>query len=412
MTPRSWPNCLDSQAWILCLMTLVLMMGSSAVAPVLPLFAQEFGVSYAGAGALISAFALGRIPFSLVGGRLADRLSPRQVATAGAFLVMLSAFLSGLAKSFPALILYRILDGAGSAIFVITAMALLVRTTAPQQMGKAMSLYQGAVLLGVAFGPVMGGTSASFFGSLRAPFFLMALFALGVAAFSFLWIEELPPQLQPGNRTVAPAAHTVPSSSQIRNLLRDPTFLFACLLTTLVFAIRSGIRVNLVPLLAGNVLGLSEAWIGLVLSLTALANLAVLWHAGSLLDRLGRRRVALPSLWISFIVVLSFVGVKSLFSLFLAMTALGVVMGYLAPAPAAMVADLASPAVAGSAMGIYRTAGDLGLFLGPVSMGWAAEHFGFAAAFVLAGVYVLLVLLLGLRARETLLTLPAPTRLC
>ena len=98
-------------------MTLVMMMGNGVIAPVLPLFAQEFGVSYAGAGALISAFALGRIPCSLIGGRLADRLSPRWMAILGAGLVSLSALLCGLASIFSALILYRTFEGIGSTLF-------------------------------------------------------------------------------------------------------------------------------------------------------------------------------------------------------------------------------------------------------------------------------------------------------
>ncbi len=59
---------LDSQILAISLMTLVIMLGSSVISPVLPLLAQEFGVSYAGAGILVSAFAVGRIPFDFIGG--------------------------------------------------------------------------------------------------------------------------------------------------------------------------------------------------------------------------------------------------------------------------------------------------------------------------------------------------------
>ena len=58
----------DPQVVIVSLMTLVIMLGSSVISPVLPLIAQEFGVSYAGAGMLVAAFAVGRIPFDFIGG--------------------------------------------------------------------------------------------------------------------------------------------------------------------------------------------------------------------------------------------------------------------------------------------------------------------------------------------------------
>ena len=382
---------------------LVLMTGAGVVAPILPLFAQEFGVSYAGAGALISAFAVGRIPFDIVGGGLADRLSPRWVAALGAALVAVAALLSGLAENFRALLLYRVMDGAGSAIFVVTAMSFLVRTVPPAHMGKAMSLYQGTVLLGVSVGPAIGGTAASVFHSLRAPFFIMALLASGVCCLALVWIRE--PPAQSGCGMGAPTRGRTTGAgpdSRLAALLGDSTFLFACALTTLVFAVRGGIRLNLIPLLGRDVIGLDEAGIGLILSLSALANVAVLWHAGSLIDRLGRRRVAMPSLCVSLLVVVSFIWAKTFFSLLAAAAALGAVMGYLAPAPAAMVADLASPGVAGAAMGVYRVAGDLGLLVGPVSAGWVAGRFGFTAAFLFAGACGLLVLLAGRYARETL----------
>ena len=57
------------------------------IAPVLPLIAQEFGVSYVGAGALVAAFALGRIPFDFIGGAAVDRFSPRVIACGGAAIV-------------------------------------------------------------------------------------------------------------------------------------------------------------------------------------------------------------------------------------------------------------------------------------------------------------------------------------
>jgi len=154
---------LDPQVLIISLMTLVIMLGSSVISPVLPLFAQEFGVSYAGAGALVSAFAVGRIPFDFIGGTLVDRVSPRLVASGGAALVTLSAVLSALAQSFHALLWYRLIGGVGSALFVITAMAFLVRAVSPQRMGQAMSFYQSMLLLGVSCGPSIGGLAAGFF---------------------------------------------------------------------------------------------------------------------------------------------------------------------------------------------------------------------------------------------------------
>ena len=272
-------------------MTLVIMLGSGVIAPVLPLLAQEFGVSYAGAGALVSAFALGRIPFDFIGGTLVDRTSPRLVASGGAALVTLSALLSTQVESFGFLLVYRLIGGIGSALFIITAMAFLVRTVAPKHMGQAMGFYQSMLLLGVSFGPSVGGVAASFFDSLYAPFWAMTVLSFAVTIMCLRWIREFP-----RSASDTPVAPTQPVSMYqvLRQLIWDPTFLFACLLTFLTFAVRSGMMMTLVPLFAQETAQVTETGIGSLQSASSFANLLILWHAGRLLDHVGRRRVAIP----------------------------------------------------------------------------------------------------------------------
>jgi MFS family permease len=390
---------LDSQVWVISLMTLVIMMGSSVISPVLPLLAQEFGVSYAGAGVLVAAFAVGRIPFDFIGGTLVDRLSPRLIAGGGATIVTLSAVLSAFAESFSTLLWYRLMSGVGSALFTITAMAFLVRSVAPQRMGQVMSFYQSMLLIGVSVGPSVGGFAASLFHSLHAPFWAMAILSLVVTVLCFRLIGEFP--VSP---TLAHArgSHHVLTNAGLSTLLRDQTFLFVCVLTFLIFAIRSGLMLNLMPLFAQTTIGLGETGIGIVQSLCSLANFFVLWHAGQLLDRVGRRRVTLPSLWATVVVILLFPWATTLLPLVGASVAFGIVIGYLGPAPAAIIADIAPKNSVGTVMGIYRMAGDIGLLLGPIAVGWAAGHVGFGAAFSAVAGCTAVVAVMGMGTRETL----------
>jgi MFS family permease len=185
-------------------------------------------------------------------------------------------------------------------------------------------------------------------------------------------------------------------------LLRDNTFRFVCILTFLLFGVRSGMMQNLMPLFAQEKLGLSETGIGVIQSLCSLGNFFVLWHAGRLLDRAGRRRVTLVGLWASVFVVLAFTWVTTPLALAGAGVAFGVVAGYLGPAPAAIIADIAPNGSSGAVIGLYRMCGDIGLLLGPISFGWAAERLGFTSAFAAAAGATALVALLGVGSRETL----------
>ncbi len=53
------------------------MTGLTLVAPILPLYAREFGVSRTAAGALISAFAIARLIFDVIGGIASDRVGSK-----------------------------------------------------------------------------------------------------------------------------------------------------------------------------------------------------------------------------------------------------------------------------------------------------------------------------------------------
>jgi MFS family permease len=79
-----------------------------------------------------------------------------------------------------------------------------------------------------------------------------------------------------------------------------------------------------------------------------------------------------------------------------------VATGFAGVAPAAMVADLAPRNLSGTAVGMFRFAGDLGFVLGPVLTGLVADAAGYVPAFLVAAAPLLLVLALAVRAPETL----------
>jgi MFS family permease len=386
------PRDLDRRVLVFSIASMVIMLGAGIISPVLPLYAADFGASYAGAGALVSAFALGRFLFDYVGGALADRVSARWLAGGGAALTALASLLCGVAQSFPLLILYRGLEGIGSAFYVTTAMAFITRTVTPERMGRVMGFYQGMILFGISLGPATGGFIAHAAG-LRAPFFAYASLSALVAVTAGRLVGDMP------RRQYPPESE---NGRSIGQLMRDRSFVFAIVLTMLIFGTRAGLRLNLIPLFADAVVGLNEFWIGLLLSVSAFANFLVLWHAGTLIDRRGRRRVVLPVLLVTMLVVAAFPWARTFVTLLVDAALLGVVLGYLAPAPAAIIADVTPARVSGQAMGVYRMAADLGLLVGPVTFGAVTTAYGFGVAFEFSAALVFGVWLLGRRTRETL----------
>jgi MFS family permease len=71
-------------------------------------------------------------------------------------------------------------------------------------------------------------------------------------------------------------------------------------------------------------------------------------------------------------------------------------------APAAYLADIVTPAVRGTSVGVYRTFGDVGTILGPVLLGVAAESWGYdGAALLLSGVVVVSTAVFAVLSRES-----------
>src|SRR5690606_14376811 len=148
------------------------MVGFGVVIPVLPVFVREFGVGYTEVGAVISAFALMRLLAAPLVGTLVDKVGERVILSSGIIIVSASTALTGLAQSYAEVLIMRGLGGIGSAMFSISAMSLLLATTAPTLRGRAVGFYQGGFLLGGMTGPAIGGFLAAL--SLRAPFFFYA----------------------------------------------------------------------------------------------------------------------------------------------------------------------------------------------------------------------------------------------
>jgi MFS family permease len=189
----------------------------------------------------------------------------------------------------------------------------------------------------------------------------------------------------------------------VLSLLARPDFLLVCLLSMSIFLTRTGGRLTLLPLMGENRLGMSPGGLGLVFTLMTVLNLVTLAPAGTMIDRLGRKAVIVPSALVTGAALVLFALSGQVWMFVLAAVIHGLGTGIVGPAPAAYAADIAPPEMRGVTMGLYRTFGDAGFVIGPVLLGSLADltTFGWALTFD-AAVLVGIALLFALFARETL----------
>ena len=168
------------EIWVLIASAFVIALGFGLILPVLPQFAQSFGVGATASSIVVSAFAFFRLVFAPVGGRLIARMGERPIYLAGLVIVAISTGATAFAQTYWQLLLFRGVGGIGSVMFTVSAVALMVRLAPPSIRARVSSVYASAFLFGGILGPVVGGLLGNL--GLRVPFIVYAVALLLAAA--------------------------------------------------------------------------------------------------------------------------------------------------------------------------------------------------------------------------------------
>lgn len=384
---------LPREVYVLVAASFLIAIGYGIIGPALPSFARSFDVGLTAASFVVSAFALVRLLFAPVSGRLVTRFGERPTYLSGVSIVAASTILCAFASEYWQLLLFRALGGVGSTMFTVSAIGLLIRISPPQLRGRASGLWGTSFLLGGVAGPVLGSGLVAV--SLRAPFLVYGVALVAATALVF-W------QLRRSDLASRPADDDAPTMT-FREALRHPTYRAALTSNLTNGWVVLGVRMSLIPLFVAAVLAKDETFTGLALALFAGANALVLLGSGRFADTHGRKPPALVGLALLAVGTVS-LGLTDDMWLFLVATVVtGVGAGCLNPAHNAALADvLGSKARGGSVLAGFQMAADVGAVLGPLAAGAIAEQWSFTAAFAVTGVIAAGAFVLWLPARETL----------
>jgi len=167
----------------------------AAIAPLLPDYVSEFGLSKAQAGILAASYAAGTLLASLPAGLVATWAGPRRTVIAGLLLLGCSSLVFGLANEIVLLDLARFAQGVSGALIWSGALTWLITTAPPERRGSIIGTALGTAVAGALVGPILGaiaaeiGTAAVFSGVLGI--------AVVLAAFAARLPEAGPPERQP-----------------------------------------------------------------------------------------------------------------------------------------------------------------------------------------------------------------------
>ncbi len=133
----------------------------SAIAPLLPDYVSEFGLSKAQAGVLSASYAAGTLVFSLPAGLLAARFGARRTVIVGLLLLGDASIVFGFAESFPLLASARFAQGASGALIWSGALTWLITVAPAERRGSVIGTALGTAVAGALLGPALGAFAAS-----------------------------------------------------------------------------------------------------------------------------------------------------------------------------------------------------------------------------------------------------------
>lgn len=176
------------QVWAVGFACVIAFMGIGLVDPILPAIAEKLDATPTQTEMLFTSYLLITGVAMLFTSWISSRIGAKRTLMIGLALIVIFAFAAALSGNVETIIGFRAGWGLGNALFISTALATIVGA-ASGGTSSAIILYEAALGLGIAIGPLLGGLLGNI--SWRGPFFGTAiLMAIGFVAIVVLLGKE------------------------------------------------------------------------------------------------------------------------------------------------------------------------------------------------------------------------------
>jgi MFS transporter, ACDE family, multidrug resistance protein len=164
-------------------------MGIGLVDPILPAISSQLNASPSETTLLFTSYLVVTAVAMLITNWVSSRIGAKRTLIAGLVLIVIFAALAGSSGSINGIIGFRAGWGVGNALFIATSLAVIVASASGGFAG-AIVLYETALGLGIAIGPLLGGTLGNI--SWRGPFYgVSVLMAIALIA-TVVLVEPTP----------------------------------------------------------------------------------------------------------------------------------------------------------------------------------------------------------------------------
>lgn len=357
------------------------LVGFGLIMPILPFYAQKFGVAGFGFGALLGIYSLMQFLATQILGRLSDQHGRRPLLLITILFSGAGYVLFALAGSYSALFIARLISGfSGGNISV--AQAYIADVTSPAERSRGMGMIGAAFGLGFVVGPALGGLAAHYLGPTAPAWTAAVLCAVNLVSAWFV----LPESLHADHRSTRPLF----DFTHLRRAVTHPQM--APVIGWWIFAplAFSGYMVA-TPLYTATAFGWHEKELGWFFTIVGITAAAVQgYFFGRLTRRFGDRPLLITGTAGMVLGILIVPFAPTALALYAWTFMLAFSNSIAAPAASGLVSRFAGPAEQGTMLGAAQALSALARFLGPVSIGKVYDAWSPRAAyFIAAGIMLI-----------------------
>jgi MFS family permease len=270
--------------------------------------------------------------------------------------------------------------GMSQAVFSLARQSYLTEVVPIEYRARALSTLGGVMRIGMFIGPFVAAAAIHRFG-------LSGAYGVGVAALAVAGVVAV---RMPDLETDIAASDEIPSTPvpaapTLRSTLHDHRHVFVTLGigVMLVSAVRAT-RQAVIPLWADH-LALEPSVASLIYGLAGGIDMLVFYPAGKVMDRRGRRWVAVPSMVIMGLALLLMPLTHDVSGLLLAASVIGFGNGIGSGMVMTLGADHSPRAGRAHFLGVWRLMSDIGASCGPALLSLLAAMLSLATGIALTG---------------------------
>ena len=347
------------------------------VPPLLPLIAQDLGVTPGRAGIVVTSYSLAAAAFALFAGPISDRVGRKKVLTGGLVVFAAASFSTYHVSSFGALLILRAITGFAAGTLSTTSLSYAGDYYPYEQRGRAMGILSMGYFVAFVIGIPVGALVAARFGW----HVVFGGLSAAAAAMLALTIAKLP--------ALAAAPHPPHKRALKDHFLKIDRFagIAAAFLTSgglVGFLTYVGAWLN-----TTYQIGVDR--IGLLFMASGIAAVAASPLSGWLSDHVGKRTVII---WANVLLALMFVLVARIqwgLWLVLGIAALSIAASARQAPLHALTTEIVGPEIRGEYIAVRNAASQIGIAVVATISAYAFDSGGFlAVALISAGVTLLI----------------------